>query len=51
MTNANPLNIILDELSIGLLRYRTEFSCLYLPQGHTWILWLWSTDAYGKTIF
>mgnify|MGYP007091384655 CR=1 FL=1 len=44
----NPLNIIFDEFSIWLLGYRTEFSCLYLPQGHSLIstVWLWSTDEY-----
>ena len=31
----NPLNIILYDFSICLLGYRTEFRCLYLPQGHT----------------
>ena len=30
----NPLNIIFDDFSIWLLWYRTEFSCLYLPQWH-----------------
>jgi len=33
----NTLNIIVDDLSIWLLGYRTEFSCLYLPQGHNFI--------------
>ena len=32
-----PLNIIFDDFSIQLLGYRTEFSCLYLPQGHNFI--------------
>ena len=31
-----------DDFSISLLGYRTEFSCLYLPQGHTFI----NTDEY-----
>ena len=44
----NPLNIIFDDFSIWLLGYRTEFSCLYRPQGHTFIstVWLWSTEEY-----
>ena len=42
----NPLNIIFDDFSIWLLRYRTEFSCSYLPQGHKIIITvcLWGTD-------
>jgi len=44
----NPLNIIFDDFSICLLGYRTEFSCLYIQQGHYFIstVWLWSTDEY-----
>ena len=33
---------VVDDFSISLLGYRTEFSCLYLPQGHTFI----NTDEY-----
>ena len=42
------LNIILDDFRIWLLGYRTEFSCLYIPQGHYFIstVWQWSTDEY-----
>ena len=39
----NPLNIIFDDFSIWLLGYNTEYSCLYLPQGH---VWLCRTDEY-----
>ena len=44
----NPLNVIFDDFNIWLLGYRTEFSCLYIPQGHTFIgtVWLGSTDEY-----
>ena len=37
---------LLDNFSIRLLGYRTEFSCLYLSQGHNFIsfVWLLSTD-------
>jgi len=44
----NPLSIIFDDFSTWLLQYRTEFSCLYIPQGHTFIttVWLRSTDEY-----
>ena len=37
----NPLNIIFDDFNIRLLGYRTEFSCLYLPQGYTFISTVW----------
>ena len=39
---------IFDDFGICLLGYRTEFSCLYLPQGHnfTSTVWLKSTDEY-----
>ena len=42
------LNTIFDDFNIWLLGYRTEFSCLCLPQGHTFIstVWLWSADEY-----
>ena len=30
----NPLNIIFDDFRIWLLGYRSEFRCLYLPQGY-----------------
>ena len=42
----NPLNIMFDDFIIWLLGYRTEFSCLYLPQGHNIriTVWLLSTD-------
>ena len=45
----NPLNIIFDDFSIWLLGYKTEFSCLYLPQGHYFM----STSFYieRKSIF
>ena len=33
--------IIFDDFSIYLLGYRTEFSCLYLPQGQTFISTVW----------
>ena len=48
-----PLNIILMIFSLWLLGYRTEFSCLYLPQGHNVIsiMWLWSTDEYFVVVF
>ena len=38
--------LFLDDFSIWLLGYRTEFSCLYIPQGRNFIstVWLWSTD-------
>ena len=38
----------LDDFSIWLIQYRTEFSCLYLLQGHNFIstVWLWRTDKY-----
>ena len=41
-----PLNIYFFNFYIRLLVYRTEFSCLYLPQGNNFIstVWLWSTD-------
>ena len=44
----NPLNIILDDFSIWLLEYRTEISCLYIPQVHNFIstVWFRSTDEY-----
>mgnify|MGYP006890319217 CR=1 FL=1 len=47
------LNIIFDDFSIWLLGYRIEFSCLYLPQGHTFIsiVWLGSTDKYVMFLF
>ena len=46
--NINPLNNMFDDFSIWLLGYRTEFSCLYIPQGHNFIstVWLWSTNDY-----
>ena len=49
----NPLNISFDDFSIWLLGHRTEFSCLYLPQGHNFIstVWLWSTDEYVIFLF
>jgi len=31
------LNIIFDDFSICLLGYRTEFGCLYIPQGNDFI--------------
>jgi len=34
----NPLNIIFDDFSICLLGYRTEFSCLYLPERHNYCM-------------
>ena len=34
----NPLNIILDDFSICLLEYRTEISCLCIPQVHNFIV-------------
>ena len=45
----NPLNIIFDDFSIWLLGFKTEFSCLYLPQGHYFM----STSFYieRKSIF
>ena len=49
----NPLNIIFDDFSIWLLGYRTEFSCQYLPQGHTFIstVWLWHIDECVNFLF
>ena len=48
----DPLNIIFDEFGIYLPGYRNniELSCLYIPQGHYCIsfLWLWRTDKYVK---
>ena len=48
----NQLNMIFDDFStcIWLLGYRTEFSCLYLPQGHSFIsiVWLLNTDEFVK---
>ena len=45
----HPLNNIVDDFGEWLLGYRTEFSCLYIPQWHYFIstLWLWSADEYG----
>ena len=45
----NTLNIIFDDFSTWLIGYRTEFSCLYLLQGHNFIsiVWLGRTDEYG----
>ena len=45
---APPLYISFDKFGIWLLGYRIEFSCLYIPQWHSFIstLWLWSTDEY-----
>ena len=42
------LNIIFDDFFKWLLGYKTEFSCLYLPQGHTIIstVWLWNIDKF-----
>ena len=37
----NLLNIIFEDFSIRLLGYRTEFSCLYLPQGHNFTSTVW----------
>ena len=44
----NPLNIIFDDFGIWLLGYRTQFSCLYLPQWLNFVstVWLRSTDEY-----
>ena len=44
----NLLNIIFDDFSIRLLGYRTEFSCLYVPQGLNFmsIVSLCSKDEY-----
>ena len=48
----NPLNIIFDDFGIilWLLGYRTEFSWLYLPQGHTFIStvcpWMYTFKPY-----
>ena len=44
----HPLNIIFDDFGLWLPGYRNEFSCLYIPQGYSFIsiLWLWSTDEY-----
>jgi len=46
----NPLDTIFEDFSIWLQDYRTEFSCLYVPQGHNLIstVWLWSTDEYAS---
>jgi len=33
-SKTNPFNIIYDNFSIWFTGYRTEFSCLYLAQGH-----------------
>jgi len=49
----NQLNIIFDNFSIRLLGYRTEFSFLYLPQGHNFLstVWLWSTDEVQMNMY
>ena len=40
-TLLRPVKYYFEDFILRLLAYRTQFSCLYLPQGHTFISTMW----------